>query len=306
MMIEESIVKNLSKKIKLDNYVSTLFPTITRSISKKIILNGFITLNYRKVRPNHLIDNEDSIFINYDDIRNYIQINNLTELKPIPMDLKIVFEDINAIVIDKSSGVVVHPVYKHLDDTLMNGLIYYIINQNQDPFINIRPVHRLDKDTSGIILFSKNLEAHQFYAKQFKKRMVKKTYLAIVKGNFKKLLSDEKKTFINIKNKLSKKPKNTTYYSTSNSDGEDAETDLFFEKFMDKNCEYSLIKVLPKTGRTHQIRIHLGELGFPIVGDTLYGGEESSRLMLHAWKLKILFSEKEKEFIAQIPDSFKI
>ncbi len=302
--MQEIKAENIKSKTRIDLFLSNHFPNITRSTAKKVILNGLVTLNKEKVKPNKYIKDNDTIEIDIDDIRRFVESYSLTELIPVKMDLDIIFEDENTIILNKPSGLVVHPVYQHKEDTLMNGLTFYVINNNSDPFVKVRPVHRLDKDTSGIILISKNLEAHNFYTNQFKKHQIEKTYIAVVKGDFKKVLNE--KEFLNVQSFISKIARDRRYSVTNSSSGDLAETDFFFEKYLDNNQEYSLVRVLPKTGRTHQIRVHLAELQYPIAGDVIYQGEEYSRLMLHAWKLKVkLFGSDEiKTFEAKIPEDF--
>ncbi len=306
-------VENLkSKNNRMDDYLSQHFPEISRSTSKKLILNSLALLNSKKVKPNAKVKDGDEVFIDLDEIKKFVEKHDLTAITPVKMDLKIIFEDENTILINKDPGVVVHPVYMHNEDTLMNGLTYYIIN-SESPFVRIRPVNRLDKDTSGIVLFSKNLDAHNFYSKQFKKREVEKIYIAIVKGDFKKYLNG--KNSLTISNFIAKNPRGFTYKSTRNDDGEYAETTFYFESLLERasdvslgNIEtYSLIKVIPKTGRTHQIRVHLSEIGFPIVGDKLYNTDNFPQLLLHSksLKMKLFGSNNFTTFETPLPESFK-
>ena len=304
--MQDIIAENINRKTRIDLFLSGYFPNITRSTSKKIILAGIVKLNGEVVRPNRYVQNGDKVSIDLAAVRSFIESSGSTETIPVKMDLDIIYEDENTILINKPVNLVVHPVYRHNEDTLLNGLTYYIINKEPNPFVKVRPVHRLDKDTSGIILISKNLEAHNFYTTQFKKREIEKTYLAVVKGDFKKLLDEKGVEYLNVQSFISKIAKDRRYSVIKNSDGDLAETNFFFEKYLGETNEYSLVRVLPKTGRTHQIRVHLSELGYPIVGDVIYEGENYHRLMLHAWKLKLKLFRKNKEetFESKIPVEF--
>lgn len=288
------ILANLKKNTRIDNYLSTQLTTISRSVSKRLILEGLIKVNEKKIKPSYKINDGDTLFIDHEGIKEYILSNNVNEMPGTKMNLEIIFEDENSIIINKESGVVVHPSYNHLSDTLMNGLSFY------NPLIKFRPVHRLDKETSGIILFSKNIEAHNYYSKQFKQRTVEKIYYALVDGNY----NDEYQL---ISSQISKFADNRTYKSTDLIKGDYAETEVYFDRFIKREDKtYSLLKVKPKTGRTHQIRVHLSEKEFPIVGDSLYGGEVALRLMLHAGELRIkLFNSAEySNFNSEIPLAF--
>jgi 23S rRNA-/tRNA-specific pseudouridylate synthase len=194
----------------------------------------------------------------------------------------------------------------------------YILASSDNPFQRANPVHRLDKDTSGVLLFAKTPLAHRFYARQFKKREVEKTYVAVVAGDFRKYLADpkfgdvESADSLRIQNYLSKKPLNRRYHSVTETEGDRAET---FVQFIDYNSENdcSLLRLSPGTGRTHQLRVHLAETGFPILGDRIYEGREFPRLMLHAWRLCLQYdaassgissSGKKKKFSKAISKCF--
>ncbi len=307
-MQTEVKVENLKVKTRLDNFLASYFPNITRSTSKKIIIGELVMLNGKKAKPNAKLNEGDIVSIDLDGIREFIDTKDLKELIPVEMKLDIIFEDENTIILNKPSGVVVHPSYMHNEDSLMNGLTYYIIHKDKNPFTRIRPVHRLDRDTSGIILFSKNLDAHNFYSKQFKNREVEKTYITVVKGNFQKYLDHRGEEHAMVKSFISKDATNLIYKSTNSDKGDYAETEVHFAGLLGEEQDYSLLRVLPHTGRTHQIRVHLHDLGYPILGDEAYGGEPFKRLMLHAWKLKFKLFEKD-EFVAfetAIPQEYEL
>lgn len=300
-------IEDSQKGKRLDLFLASRFPEITRTTSKKIILGGLVKLNDKKARPSMKIFPGDEVFIDLGNIKGFIESKELSSIKPVKMDLKIIFEDADTLIIDKPTGLVVHPVYMHNEDTLLNGVTYYILNST-DPFVRIRPVNRLDKETSGLILFSKNLDAHNFYSRQFKKREVEKIYLALVKGDFKSYLYDKGQSTVSVKSYISKDPINRVYMNVDSKDSDYAETEFSLEKLLP---EFSLVRANPKTGRTHQIRVHLSSIGFPIVGDTPYGGMPFDRLMLHSWRLNlVLFAKREikekTQFESEIPQNFLV
>lgn len=277
---------NLNKRTRLDTYLSRIYPQISRSTSKKIINEGIVSINGTNPKFNKILVDGDVIEINEELLKKYSQDNNVNKVAVTEMKLDIVFEDKDIVVLNKDEGIVVHPSYNHLEDTLLNGLAYYIQEKGEN-FSRVRPVNRLDKETSGIIMFSKNLDAHNFYSKQFKRREVTKEYLAVVKGDFGEYLNG--RDFIKVSTFISKSPEGYKYrVSTDSLKGEYSESDIYFLKSITINDEiFSLLKVFPLTGRTHQIRVHLEHLGFPIVGDSLYNGLSFTRLLLHSHTLKV-------------------
>lgn len=278
--------ENLNRRTRLDSYISMVQPTLSRTTVKKLILSKVIKVNNEFPKFNKILVEGDLITFDEDALKNYISQSSLTEIKPVEMPIDIIFEDDSLIVVNKDEGIVVHPSYNHLTDTLMNGLTYYILN-SKNPFVKVRPVNRLDKETSGIILFSKDLVTHNFYTRQFKKREVVKEYLAVVKGDFLEVIGN--RNSIKVSGFIGKSPEGYVYrVSTDSVRDEYAETDIYFKEHIYKEEEvYSLLKVVPHTGRTHQIRVHLNSLRFPIVGDSIYGGEEYGRVLLHSQALKV-------------------
>lgn len=227
-------------------------------------------------------------------------------LKPNPdIKLKIIYEDENIIVIDKPAGLLVHPTHKQEEDTLANGLLARypdIANVGDD---KTRPgiVHRLDKDTSGLIVVAKNNQSFQDLKKQFQEREITKTYLALVIGHLK-----DKKGTITKTIGLSRKDyrKRTTLLDRHS---QRAWTEY---QVIKEYKDYSLLEVFPKTGRTHQIRIHLASIGHPIAGDIQYKfkrqmcPENLSRQFLHAKHLKFkLTNGRIMEFNSELSQDLK-
>lgn len=318
MMKNDINVAADTKPERIDLFILARDQSMTRTTVKKLIMNGLISVNGENVKPNYRVAGGDHIVLRRDEVQKFIDKENLTELKPVKMKIDIIYEDPNIILVNKPVGVVVHPVYKHKSDTLMNGLVHYFLTKSShEAHLRLRPVHRLDKDTSGIILFAKNKEAHEFYSKLFAKHDLKKIYYAVVEGDFADYLARkstrdyfEAFTYIDRSREDTRK-----FENTSSERGLPSRTRIWFERYwqpsssdkLKSNNVFSLVKVIPETGRTHQIRVHLSSLGFPIIGDVLYDGMEYKRLMLHACELELplLGSDDMTSFRADLPKIFK-
>ena len=230
------------------------------------------------------------------------------------MELKTIYEDNDVLVIDKPTGIIVFPEGKIKEKTLID---YLLKNFSDLEKVGEPPrhgiVHRLDKDTSGILLVAKNNKTLEFLQKQFKQRGVKKKYLALIVGNLKNN-SGEIKTLIGRSPKDGKKQKVYLPYEPKTEGKREASTEYkVIKRSLDKNGEnYTLLEITPKTGRKHQIRTHLAYIGYPIVGDKLYGfknqpcPKEINRHFLHASYIKIrLPNGKEKEFSSELPKNLE-
>lgn len=215
---------------------------------------------------------------------------------PTKMPLDIIFEDEAFILINKPSNLAIHPTTYHFTDTLSNGLKYYFDANNIHK--KIRPVNRLDRNTSGLVLFAKNQYVQEFLIKQMLNNTFKKKYLALLTGKL-------DNPFGTVNAPIARKPSSIIERCVSN-DGENAIT--HYRVLKDFN-DYSLIEFELETGRTHQIRVHSQYLGHPILGDSLYGSESSliNRQALHSYYLKFIhpISRKEMEFKIDLPDDIK-
>jgi len=255
---------------RLDKYLAKTNNFLTRSKAKKLINEGFILVNNEKVNPDYKLAREDKIKI---------------EIPPPPpskvaaekIPLKMVYEDRDILIIDKSSGMVVHPTLDHPSGTLVNALLYYLKNIT-GVGETLRPgiVHRLDKGTSGLLVVAKNANALESLKKQFRDRTVSKKYLALVSRLVEPPVGK-------IEKPIFRHPKNRKKFTIS-LEGREAITHYKVIEKLGKS--YTLLELEPKTGRTHQIRVHLSSLGYPIVGDKLYGGQSGPRLFLHASSLE--------------------
>lgn len=282
--------KDIGKR--LDLFLQERFPSFSRSHFSKLIEDGLVTVNNKKVKSGWKLRLGEVVEVEFKEPEKIS-----TEAEEVPFD--IVYEDDDLVVVNKPQGVVVHPCSSTKSGTLVNGLLYRIKNLSGINGV-LRPgiVHRLDKETSGLLVVAKNDKAHISLAKQIKDKTCKRNYLAILEGNLKEN-SGEIKTYIARDKKDRKK------MAVSDS-GREAITDYkVLERF--KNAcfvEFSL-----KTGRTHQIRVHAKYLGHPIIGDRVYGREVKGLegQLLHAYKLTFIHPTtlKEMTFEAPLPDYFE-
>jgi 23S rRNA pseudouridine1911/1915/1917 synthase len=304
---EIKILKDSNGK-RADLALLDFMPELTRTSAKKIFVEGIVRVNNEEVKPNFKVNEGDKLCIDTNKIKTYLNQTSNSVIKPSFEKISIIFEDKNIVVVNKPEGIVSHPVTGHRDDSVLNRLVGFFQKQGGNN-TKLRLVHRLDRDTSGVLLVAKNIETQQFYSYQFEKGLAHKTYFAVVEGDFKKYLEKKNQDFLQVTTYISRVNNNEKIYqNTSAEKGLLAKTKFYFvEHWHGLNGKYSLIKCEPETGRTHQIRVHLSSLGFPIVGDPWYQGTRYKRLMLHAFKLKVSDrNEKIQEFRADLPKEFKL
>lgn len=282
---------------------------VSRTLIQKMIDKGEILLNGKIVKPGYKVKIDDKIDIDLDKLEkeNFAEHDGrIPKAEKLP--LNIIYEDDDILVVNKSAGMVVHPAHGHYTGTLVNALLNYEgfltdFNKPKDTKDErhvLRPgiVHRLDKDTSGIMLVAKNGIALRKLSKQLKNRTVTKKYIAIVRG----LIELDEDV---IKAPLAKDKKNRIIMKVDEEGGKEAITYYHVLKRDQKN-NFTVIEVTPKTGRTHQIRIHLSHIGHPVLGDILYNGpvvEGLSRQALHAASISFIHPAKNKlvKFSAELP-----
>lgn len=269
----------LMKEVELtDNYVNLKellksYFNISDRLLLKLKKNNKILVNSKIANINSSIYTGDLVQVLID-----FQEDN-SNIIPVKMDLDILYEDETMLIINKPAGIPVHPSMDHFTDSLSNGIRYYFDSINLKK--KIRPVNRLDKNTSGIVIFAKNEYIQECLVKQMKSGKFKKEYIALCEGKFKK-----EKGIINAP--IARK-ENSIIERCVKGDGDTAITEYEVLEYNETN-NYSIVKCNLKTGRTHQIRVHLSYIGHPILGDTLYGNpsELISRQALHAFRVEFI------------------
>ncbi len=251
------LVSNSQQGERLDLFLSRLVPEISRSHLKRLILDELVRVNGACVKPSYETRTGDVVRV----VIPEPEPN--TTLKPEPMALDILYEDEDLLIVNKPSGLVVHPGAGHFEGTLVHGLLAHSprLAAQGAP---LRPgiVHRLDKDTSGALVIAKSERAYLDLIKQFKARDVNKQYLALVYGSPAKREGE-------IRTMLGRHPADRKKIAVVKGNGREAVSIWSVEKDWG---EVSLLRVTIKTGRTHQIRVHLSHINHPVVGDEVYGG----------------------------------
>ena len=271
-------------KVRLDIYLSTKFDTtISRSLWQKYIKAGYVSVNNKvATTPKFEVDETDEIAL------------NLPEKEQTDVDLPILYEDDDVIVVNKPSGLLTHAKGGLSDEPTVAEIIRPKTSFATD---TDRPgiVHRLDRDTSGLLIIAKNPESAAHLQRQFAERTAKKTYVAITDGK-------PKLNAAKIDLPIGRNPSAPSTFRID-PNGKPAQTTYHV---LTENDTQSLVELKPTTGRTHQLRVHLAHLNTPILGDRVYGKSSDCRMMLHAQKLEItLPSGERKVFEAAIPDEFK-
>lgn len=251
-----SIIAEVSD-IRLDKYLAEEIELISRSRIKDSIISKDVLVNGEAVKPSFKLAGGETIQVEISDPQPM-------ELESQPIPLDIIHEDNDIVVLNKQVGLVVHPGAGNRTGTLVNGLIYHF-DQLSSVSGNLRPgiVHRLDKDTSGVMVVAKNDAAHGNISLQFSERTVEKTYLSLVWG-----IPEETEGKIDLP--IIRHPKDRTLFTT----GEVGRPALTEFRLLESFERLSLLELIPRTGRTHQLRVHLSEMGHPIFGDDSYGGGE--------------------------------
>ena len=293
--MKEYIVSQEEKGKRLDTYIPSVDTDITRTSAQRLIEDGNILVNGKNAKVSYKIQENDKISV---EIPEPKQI----ELKAQNIPIEIIYEDSDIIVVNKPKGMVVHPANGNPDGTLVNAIMAICKDSLSGIGGEIRPgiVHRIDKDTSGLLIVAKNDNAHVKMSEQIKNHEVKKTYIALVRGVFKE---NEATIDMPIGRSTSDRKKMAV-----NKNGKNAITHIKVLKRFDK---YTLLQVNIETGRTHQIRVHLSHIGYPIVGDYTYSNGKNEfdviGQCLHAQKLEFKHPITQKDMCleAELPQYFK-
>jgi len=291
------IVKKEEENNRMDRYLAKKEEDLSRVAIQRLMEEGKILVNGKKVKSSYKIQEKDEITVEE-------EIPKEIELKAQDIPVEIIYEDKDMIVVNKPKGMVVHPANGNLDGTLVNAIMAICKDSLSGIGGEIRPgiVHRIDKDTSGILMVAKNDKAHIGLSEQIKNHEVKKTYLALVRGIVK-----ENEATINMPIGRSTKDRKKMAVTQN---GKEAITHFkVLKRFPESKC--TLLEVRIETGRTHQIRVHLAQIGYPIIGDITYSNGKNKwgiqGQCLHAKSLEFKHPTTGKKMFleADLPMYFK-
>ncbi|MDD5681352.1 MAG: RluA family pseudouridine synthase [Candidatus Omnitrophica bacterium] len=281
--------------LRLDKYLVERFPkTISRTHIQRLINDKKVLVNGTPRKSHYRLEGGDFIEVEMAKPRKI-------DIKSEDIPLKIIYEDDRLIIVDKPAGMVVHPAPGNYSGTLVNALLHH--TGKLSPSAELKPgiVHRLDKDTSGLIIVAKDEAAHSFLARQFNKRTTDKRYITIVEG------------VVELDNGIVSEPigrhqRDRKKMSVRFSESRDAVTKY---KVLERFKAHTLLEIKPETGRTHQIRVHMAYIGHPVVGDITYGAKKDDGLIkrqaLHAASIAFMHptTREQKKFESKLPEDMK-
>ena len=281
---------------RLDAFLARCVPDLTRSAAQKLLEDGCVKRNGKQGKKNDKLNIGDEITLTIPEPKE-------VEITPTEMALDIVYEDEDVAVINKPKGLVVHPAAGHQDDTLVNGLLYAMGDELSGINGELRPgiVHRIDKDTSGLLAVAKNDFAHRILASQLKDHTMARTYEAIVCGS----LREDSGT---VCAPIGRHPSDRKKMCVTERNSKEAVTHWEVVK---RYRGYTHVRCRLETGRTHQIRVHMAHIGHPILGDTVYGhkkpelGQDSQCLHAGALCFRHPRDERPVMVFAPLPDYFQ-
>ena len=282
--------------LRIDKYLSSVNEQLSRSYIQKLLKSGLVLVDGKPVKASYQVDEGDVISL---DIPEAVE----PEIEPENMDLDILYEDQDVILVNKPKGMVVHPAAGHYSHTLVNGLMYHCKDQLSGINGVMRPgiVHRIDMDTTGVIIACKNDMAHNSIAAQLKEHSITRRYQAIVHG----VLKDDAGT---IEGPIGRHPTDRKKMSINYNNGKSAVTHY---KVLKRFRQYTHVECRLETGRTHQIRVHMASIGHPLLGDLVYGPGKCpipglQGQTLHAGVLGFIHPRTGEymEFTAPLPEYF--
>ena len=285
-----------NQQMRLDKYLAEQFPEQTRSYLQKLIKEGQVLVNGKTVKSGYQLSKGDEVSVTIPEPKEL-------DVEPQKIDLDIVYEDEDVILINKPKGMVVHPAPGHTTDTLVNGLLYHCKDNLSGINGVARPgiVHRIDRDTTGIIIVCKNDMSHNSIAAQLKEHSINRRYRALVHGN----LKEDTGT---VEGPIGRHPVDRKKMAINERNGKPAVTHF---TVLERFGNYTLIECKLETGRTHQIRVHMRSIGHPILGDDIYGPAKCMFKLegqtLHAMVLGFIhpIQKEYMEFSAPIPEYFE-
>ena len=285
-----------NQQMRLDKYLAEQFPEQTRSYLQKLIKESQVLVNGKTVKSGYQLSKGDEVSVTIPEPKEL-------DVEPQKMDLDIVYEDEDVILINKPKGMVVHPAPGHTTDTLVNGLLYHCKDNLSGINGVARPgiVHRIDRDTTGILIVCKNDMSHNSIAAQLKEHSINRRYRALVHGN----LKEDTGT---VEGPIGRHPVDRKKMAINERNGKPAVTHY---TVLERFGNYTLIECKLETGRTHQIRVHMTSIGHPLVGDEVYGPAKCPFKLqgqcLHAMVLGFVHPRTGEymEFSADLPEYFE-
>ena len=292
---------------RIDKFLHDRFPRMSRTLIQRLIKQGAVTVNGKPTKASYELNADD-------DIHMTIPGPEPTDIIPEPMPIDVIYEDRDMMAVNKPSGIICHPARATQTGTLANGLAHYAesLSHGDDPF---RPgiIHRLDKRTTGIMLVAKSDEAHWRIALQFERRTIKKEYMAIVEGNV-QLDGDVIDAPIGGHPKI----KDKRIVPEPRLQARDLKEAVTQYEVIERFVGFTWVRLMPKTGRTHQLRVHMNHIGHPMAGDPMYGGHLITlaeltgrrddpdepvidRQALHAHQITFRHPIREQEMTLQAP-----
>ena len=280
------------ENIRIDKYLASILD-YSRETIQKLIDGNLVLVNDKPIKASFKVSLHDQVVIHDGDMKVE------EDVLPVKMDLDIIYEDEYLMVINKPSGLVVHPGNGNYNNTLVNGLMYYTKNLSNIGG-DIRPgiVHRIDKDTSGLLLVAKTNQVHELLAEDFKNKRIKREYIALLDGVF-------PNGSATIDAPIGRDKQNREKMAVIE-EGKHAVTHM---KVLKRYQKYTLVSCILETGRTHQIRVHMAYIGYPVHNDPVYSKREATSFgqFLHSYKMNFIhpITKKEMEFTCPLPEYFE-